>query len=225
MSLKDHAKSENSNVVQMLGESSLESQLREPTPMCDQPTKNLESLAQAVTEGNRPATELFASQVFEHALQVAKLKLHGNKICRWIDPCDVAQNVAIKAFLLLTNPDCKTIVLSWPALLRLMTLRTITDTARSLRNDLQIIHSHAIIASEPSRDPDHCCTIESLEDRQDELAMIQSVEQQMPKQLQPIWHQRAQGFSWKAIAQIHGCHPQTLRIRFNKAVRKIQIGS
>ena len=193
--------------------------------MCDQPTKNLESLAQAVTEGNRPATELFASQVFEHALQVAKLKLHGNKICRWIDPCDVAQNVAIKAFLLLTNPDCKTIVLSWPALLRLMTLRTITDTARSLRNDLQIIHSHAIIASEPSRDPDHCCTIESLEDRQDELAMIQSVEQQMPKQLQPIWHQRAQGFSWKAIAQIHGCHPQTLRIRFNKAVRKIQIGS
>jgi DNA-directed RNA polymerase specialized sigma24 family protein len=193
--------------------------------MCDHPTQSLELLAQAVSDGDRPAIELFASHAFEHALQVAKIKLHGNKICRWIDPSDVAQNVAFKAFLLLTNPDCKTIVLSWPSLLRLMTLRTITDTARSLRNDLQIIHSHAIIALEPTRDPDHCCTIESLENRQDELARIQSVEQQMPKQLQPIWHQRAQGFSWKAIAQIHGCHPQTLRIRFNKAVRKIQIGS
>ena len=209
----------------MLSESSMESQLSEPTPMCDQPTKNLESLAQAVTEGNRPAFELFASQVFEHALQVAKIKLHGNKIRRWIDPSDVAQNVAIKACLLLSNSDGKTMVFHWPALLRQITLRTITDMARSLRNELLIIHSHAIIALEPERDRDHCCTIESLENHQDELAMIQSVEQQMPKQLQSIWHQRAQGFSWKKIAQIQGGHPHTLRIRFNKAVRKIQIRS
>ena len=193
--------------------------------MPDHPTQNLESLAQAVSDGNRPAIEHFASQAFELALQVAEFKLRGNKIRRWIDPCDVAQNVALKACLLLTNPDCKTMVLSWPALLRLMTLRTITDMARALRNDLLIIHSHAIIALEPERARDHCCTIESLENHQDELAMIQSVEQQMPKQLQSIWHQRAQGFSWKKIAQIQGGHPHTLRIRFNKAVRKIQIRS
>ena len=195
--------------------------------MCDHPTQSLELLAQAVSEGNRPAIELFASQAFEHALQVAEIKLRGNKIRRWIDPCDVAQNVALKACLLLTNPDGKTMVLRWPALLRLMTLRTITDMARSLRSDLHIIHihSHAILASEPARDQNRCCTIESLEDRQDELAMIQAVEEQMPKPLQPIWHQRAEGFSWKEIAQIHGGHPHTLRIRFNKAVRKIQIRS
>jgi DNA-directed RNA polymerase specialized sigma24 family protein len=193
--------------------------------MCDHPIKNLESLAQAVSEGNRPAVELFASHAFEHAFQVAEIKLRGNKIRRWIDPCDVAQNVALKACLLLTNPDGKTMVLRWPALLRLMTLRTITDMARSLRNDLHIIHSHAILASEPARDQNRYSTIESLEDRQDELAMIQAVEEQMPKPLQPIWHQRAEGFSWKEIAQIHGGHPHTLRIRFNKAVRKIQIRS
>ena len=76
--------------------------------MCDHPTQSLELLAQAVSEGNRPAIELFASQAFEHALQVAEIKLRGNKIRRWIDPCDVAQNVALKACLLLTNPDGKT---------------------------------------------------------------------------------------------------------------------
>ena len=193
--------------------------------MCTDPAISLESLAYAAAEGDRRALELFAEEACEIALKLAEIKLQWNKIRRWIDPSDVAQNVAIKACLLLSNSDGKTMVFHWPALLRQITLRTITDMARSLRNELLIIHSHAIIALEPERDRDHCCTIESLENHQDELAMIQSVEQQMPKQLQSIWHQRAQGFSWKKIAQIQGGHPHTLRIRFNKAVRKIQIRS
>jgi DNA-directed RNA polymerase specialized sigma24 family protein len=43
----------------------------------------------------------------------------------------------------------------------------------------------------------------------------------LPEPLRPIWHLRAEGFTWKSIARIHGLHPQTIRIRFNTAIERI----
>jgi hypothetical protein len=189
--------------------------------MSTNPTSNLESIAQASADGDRQALERLAALAFEIALNLAEIKLQGNKIRRWIDPCDVAQIVSFKACQIVDDPARYAKVLHWPALIRQMTLRTITDMARSLKKELVIIHSHALIALEAFSKTDSRTSIEFMETREHNLAMIRVVRSKLPKQLRPIWHLRARGISWSNIAKIHGGHPQTLRIRFNAEVKKI----
>lgn len=189
--------------------------------MCTNPTNALESLAQASANGDRQSLERFAAQTWEIALNIAEIKLQGNKIRRWIDPCDVAQIVSFKACQIIDNPARYPNVVHWPALLRQMTLRTITDMARSLKKELGMIHSPALIALDASSKTDSRTSIEFMETREHNRAMIRMIRSNLPKQLRPIWHLRARGLSWNSIAKIHGGHPQTMRIRFNAEVKKI----
>jgi hypothetical protein len=191
--------------------------------MCTNPTSNLQGLANAAAEGDRQALERFATQALEIALNLAEIKLQRNKICRWIDPCDVAQIVTLKACRIAQTPERNSAILHWPALIRQMTLRTITDLARSLKHELGMIHSQAIISLEASSKGDDRGSIEAFETREHNRAMIRRIRSKLPCELRPIWYLRAQGRSWTTIAKIQGGHPQTLRIRFNTAVEKISL--
>jgi DNA-directed RNA polymerase specialized sigma24 family protein len=190
-------------------------------PMCIDPAISLESLAHAAAEGDRRALELFAEEACEIALKLAEIKLQWNKIRRWIDPCDVAQIVSFKACQIAGDPARNSAVGHWPALIRQMTLRTITDMARSLKKELGTIHSQALIVMEACGNRDGRDSIESHELREHHRAMILEIQARLPEPLRPIWHLRAEGFTWKSIARIHGAHPQTMRIRFNTAIERI----
>lgn len=189
--------------------------------MCTNPTNDLESLAQASSNGDRQSLERFAAQTWEIALNITEIKLQGNKIRRWIDPCDVAQIVSFKACQIIDNPARYPNVVHWPALLRQMTLRTITDMARSLKKEFATIHSQSLVDLKASSIRFDRNPIESLEYREHHRSLIRSIRAHLPKHLRPIWVLRAKGLSWKKIACIHGGHPQTLRIRFNNAVERI----
>jgi len=83
-----------------------------------------------------------------HGLLVTGYTLR--KLILWIDPCDAAQIITLKAYRIAQAPDRNSAILQWPALIRQMTLRTITDLARSLKNELGMIHSDSACRGDSS---------------------------------------------------------------------------
>jgi hypothetical protein len=190
-------------------------------PQCD-----LNNLAQAAQQGDRQALELFAQHASGMVTSIASQILRGNRLRRWIDPSDVSQIVIFKVCFRLANPNSDLVVLNWNGFLRRVTYRSITDQARSLRNELRNFRSSQTIA-ELAKDrlsTAHGCHVEdSIFSREQAPGLLAELQSQIPSKLRSVWQLRAQGASWNKIASLVGENPNTLRVRFNNAIRRIQI--
>jgi len=181
----------------------------------------LKELATTARSGDAQAMERFAHLALLHVQQIARKRLHGNRLTRWIDEGDIAQEVVSKAWrrVKASNLECE--VQYWDAMLHQMTTYAIVNEARKVRHDLKASRS------EP-RASDPRVTIETLEDRStrsgvradiDEL--LASIQLHIPSRFLPIWQLRRKGHTWNEIGLQVGSNPHALRVRFNKMLRNV----
>lgn len=190
------------------------------------PTCDLNNLARAAQHGDHQALESFALHASRIVASIASEVLRGNRLRRWIDPSDIAQIVVFKVCFRLANPNSDLTVYNWRAFLRCLTCRSITDQARSLREELMDVGFSDWIAelTKDRRSRAYCSVAEDLRSSHEQaVVLLAELQAQIPRKLQSVWQLRAQGASWHKIAALVGEKPSTLRIRFNNAIRKIHI--
>ena len=153
---------------------------------------------------------------------VARERLHGSRLARWMDDSDIAQVVVFRACLRVTNAEQHAEVANWSAMLRRMTTNAIADQARIARRDL-ICRQAPPLSATRSRN-----SIEMLEDRSlshrfddERQDLLASIESQIPLRFLPIWQMRRNGCTWTEIGLQVGTNPQALRVRFNAVLRTV----
>ena len=185
---------------------------------------DLESLAMLSSEGSSQALEVFAQVAYDFVLRIASELLKGNKLRRWIDPCDIAQNVVLKACKRINNTRNSEIILNWKAFLRKLTQRNLIDQARSLRTELRARKSLDLDLLD-KRIPKFIAktNLDFKNSHENNLEILREVENALPDAWICILQMRSEGLTWNEIAVLHSVHPQTLRVRFNQAIRKLRL--
>ena len=184
--------------------------------------QQLHELAKQACLGDAHAMDRFARLSMVLVKLVARERLHGNRLARWMDDSDIAQVVVFRACRRVTNAEQHAEVANWCAMLRRMTTNAIADQARIARRDLMCRQPPSMSASR-SRN-----SIEMLEDPtlpsrfdDDPQDLLASIESRIPPRFRPIWQMRRNGCTWPEIGLQMGTNPQALRVRFNSMLRTI----
>ena len=184
--------------------------------------QQLHEFAKQACLGDAHAMDRFARLSMVLVKVVARERLHGNRLARWMDDSDIAQVVVFRACRRVTNAQQHAEVANWCAMLRRMTTNAIADQARIARRDLMCRQVPPMSATR-SRN-----SIEMLEDRSlsrrfdEELQdLLASIEAQIPTRFLPIWQMRRNGCTWTEIGLQVGTNPQALRVRFNAMLRTV----
>jgi hypothetical protein len=184
--------------------------------------QQLHEFAKQACMGDAHAMDGFARLSLVLVKLVARERLHGNRLARWMDDSDIAQVVVFRACRRVINAEQNAEVANWCAMLRRMTTNAIADQARIARRDLMCrqVPPESATGSRNS--------IEMLEDRSllrrfdDELQdLLASIESQIPHRFLPIWQMRRNGCTWTEIGLQVGTNPHALRVRFNAMLRNV----
>jgi len=183
--------------------------------------KKLKHLATATRSGDLQAREQFAQLALQFVTPIARERLHGNRLSRWIDASDIAQVVVFRACFQIIESETHEEVVNWCAMLRRMTLNAITDQSRRSRYDLDRLHVSPFTA--PSS-----CTIEGVADSHTCVSSnlifeesLENVRSRIPTPFLPIWQLRLHGHTWKEIGLTLGRNPHALRVRFNEMLKQV----
>ena len=98
--------------------------------------QQLHVLAKQACLGDAHAMDCFARLSLVLVKLVARERLHGNRLARWMDDSDIAQIVVFRACRRVTNTEQHAKVANWCAMLRRMTRNAIADQARIAARDL-----------------------------------------------------------------------------------------
>ncbi|MCY2979939.1 MAG: hypothetical protein NTU79_14825 [Planctomycetota bacterium] len=184
--------------------------------------QQLHEFAKQACLGDAHAMDRFARLSMVLVKLVARERLHGNRLARWMDDNDIAQVVVFRACRRVTNAEQHAEVANWCAMLRRMTTNAIADQARIARRDLMCRQVPPVSATR-SRN-----SIEMLEDRSlsgrfgdEPQDLLASIESQIPPRFLPIWQMRRNGDTWTEIGLQVGTNPQALRVRFNAMLRTV----
>lgn len=184
--------------------------------------QQLDELAKQACLGDPHAMDRFARLSMALVKLVARERLHGNRLARWMDDSDIAQDVVFRACRRITQRERHAEVANWCAMLRRMTSNAIADQARIARRDLMCRQPPPVSATR-SRS-----SIELLEDRSqprrfddDPEDLLASIESRIPPRFLPIWQMRRSGCTWPEIGLQMGTNAQALRVRFNAMLRTI----
>jgi len=184
--------------------------------------QQLHEFAKQACVGDAHAMDRFARLSMVLVKLVARERLHGNRLARWMDDSDIAQDVVFRACRRLTNAKQHAEVANWCAMLRRMTMNAIADQARIARRDLMCRQAPPV---SPTRSRN---SIEMLEDRSvsrrfddERQDLLASIESQITPRLLPIWQMRRNGCTWTEIGRQVGTNPQALRVRFNAMLRTV----
>lgn len=185
---------------------------------------DLRTFANSSLAGNRQLLELFSQAAYDFVLGIASELLRGNRLRRWIDPCDIAQNVVLKACRKINNFQGSEIILNWKAFLRRLTYRNVIDQARSLRTELRIRKSLDLDSLEqPTSASITAMNFDSENSRENTLVILRAAETALSETWICILQLRLDGLTWNKIAVLYNMHPQTLRVRFQQAIRKLRL--
>ena len=184
--------------------------------------QQLQEFAKQACLGDAQAMDRFARLSMVLVKLIAKERLHGNRLARWMDDSDIAQVVVFRACRRVTNAEHYTEVANWCAMLRTMTANAIADQARIARRDL-VLRQAPPVSAERSRN-----SIAMLEDRSvsrefddEQQDLLASIESQIPARFLPIWQMRRSGCTWTEIGLQMGTNPHALRVRFNAMLRTV----
>lgn len=184
--------------------------------------QQLHEFAKQACLGDAHAMDRFARLSMVLVEIVARERLHGNRLARWMDDSDIAQVVVFRACRQVTNAEQHAEVANWCAMLRRMTTNAIADQARIARRDLMYRQTPPVSATRSQN------SIEMLEDRSlsggfdDELQdLLASIESQIPPRFLPIWQMRRNGCTWTEIGRQLGTNPHALRVRFDAMLRTV----
>lgn len=182
----------------------------------------LHEFAKQACLGDAHAMDRFARLSLVLVKLVARERLHGNRLARWMDDSDIAQVVVFRACRRVTNAEHHSEVANWCAILRRMTTNAIADQARIARRDFMCRQAPPVSATR-SRN-----SIEMFEDRSlsrrfddERQDLLASIESQIPPRFLPIWQMRRIGCTWTEIGLQVGTNPQSLRVRFNAMLRTV----
>ena len=184
--------------------------------------QQLREFAKQARLGDAHAMDRFARLSMILVKLIARERLHGNRLARWMDDSDIAQVVVFRACRRVTNAEQHAEVANWSAMLRRMTTNAIADQARIARRDLMCRQAPPVSAT-GSRN-----SIDLLEDRSvsrrfddERQDLLASIESQITPRLLPIWKMRRNGCTWTEIGHQVGTNPQALRVRFNAMLRTV----
>ena len=184
--------------------------------------QQLHVLAKQACLGDAHAMDCFARLSLVLVKLVARERLRGNRLARWMDDSDIAQIVVFRACRRVTTTEQHAEVANWCAMLRRMTRNAIADQARIAARDLMCRQPP------PGSAMRSRSSIEMLEDptlasRLDDAPqdLLASIESHIPPRFLPIWQLRRSGCTWPEIGLQMGTNPQALRVRFNAMLRTI----
>lgn len=184
--------------------------------------QQLREFAKQACLGDAHAMDRFARLSMVLVKLIARERLHGNRLARWMDDSDIAQVVVFRACRRLANAKQHAEVANWCAMLRRMTMNAIADQARIARRDLMCRQAPHVSATHSRNSiemfEDRSVSRKFNDERQDLLA---SIESQITSQFLPIWQMRRNGCTWTDIGRQVGTNPQALRVRFNAMLRTV----
>lgn len=188
--------------------------------------QQLHDLAKRACLGDARAMDCFARLSLVLVKHVARERLHGNRLARWMDDSDIAQVVVFRACRRIANTGQHAEVANWCAMLRRMTRNAIADQARIAQRDLMCRQPPPKSAMR-SRSSIELLEAPSLprsfdDDNEDLMA---SIESRIPPRFRPIWRMRRNGCTWPEIGLQMGTNPQALRVRFNAMLRTVAMTS
>ncbi|MFN7733323.1 MAG: hypothetical protein ACK5OB_15610 [Pirellula sp.] len=185
-------------------------------PLCP-----LSHLADSARLGNRLAEDAFAQEAWRRSVRIAEDRLRGNRLRRFIDPEDIAQNVVLTVCTRILRKAGQSPIGNWNAMLRMLTEHAIVDAARSLGKELTRVHSMSSCQPETV---DCVCNVAERSGAsrwEDVEQRCQEIESRLPTDFQKVWCMRREGISWSEIGATHGCNGHALRVRFNAWLRKV----
>lgn len=185
-------------------------------PLCP-----LSHLADAIRRGNLSAEEAFVREARRRSVRIAEDRLRGNRLRRYVDPDDIAQNVVLTVCKRILRKEGGAPVGNWNALLRMLTEHAIADVARSLRNELNCVISMSSGWAETADWGDVAVSHSSSSRWEDLEQRCHEIESLLPAHFRKVWCMRREGVSWNEIGATHGCNGHALRVRFNAWLQKV----